>query len=63
MERVSLNSICPYIVGFGIKSREGVIEVNKFSDGAVVGSALIEKLEFAEDPVVEIKKFIKSLII
>ena len=49
------------MVGFGITSREDVKWFNKYSDGAVVGSALIINLAGKEDPIKTTFDFITSL--
>jgi len=41
---VRKNSVTPFVVGFGISTREDVVWFNKYSDGAVVGSAIIKKI-------------------
>lgn len=43
--RVRKNSKKPFVVGFGISSREHVQRVWKNADGAVVGSSLLKALE------------------
>jgi tryptophan synthase alpha chain len=40
----------PVCVGFGISTPEQVAEVGRFADGAVVGSALVDRIEAAETP-------------
>ena len=42
--RVKDNSECPFIVGFGINSSDDVEWFNNYSDGAVVGSAILKKV-------------------
>ena len=49
------------MVGFGITSREDVKWFNKYSDGAVVGSAIIKNLAGKEDPIKTTYDFITSL--
>jgi tryptophan synthase alpha chain len=51
LNRVQKNSVTPFVVGFGISSREDVIWFNKHSDGAVVGSAIIKNIEGSSNPV------------
>jgi tryptophan synthase alpha chain len=41
MENIQHNTTKPFVVGFGISSREDVERVWQYADGAVVGSALI----------------------
>ena len=59
--RVETNSECPFIVGFGIKARTDVVEINKLAHGAVVGSAIIEQLKNSNDPVQTIRNYIQKL--
>ena len=61
LQRVRNYSITPFIVGFGIKSRDDVTWFNQFSDGAVVGSAIIERIKGSANPTTEVKVFIKML--
>ncbi len=44
MEIVRHNTTKPFVVGFGISSREDVKQIWRYADGAVVGSALIKAL-------------------
>ncbi len=61
LNRVRENSITPFVVGFGIGSREEVIWFNQHSDGTVVGSAIIKKLDIKNNPVQTTNNFIKKL--
>ena len=61
LNRVEKNSDCPFIVGFGIKDREDVIEINKIAHGAVVGSAIIHEMQNSNNPVEVIKNYIEKL--
>jgi len=61
LQRVEANTECPFVVGFGIKEREHVVEINKLAHGVVVGSAIIEELKKTNDPLVTIKDYIKKL--
>ena len=45
LEKVDSNTEKPFVVGFGISSREQVRDVCRYADGAVVGSALIRSIE------------------
>ena len=38
----------PVLVGFGVSKREDVINISKFADGAVVGSAFLDSIENAD---------------
>lgn len=49
MERVRQHTKQPLAVGFGISTPENVTEVGKVSDGAIVGSALINYMNEHED--------------
>jgi tryptophan synthase alpha chain len=60
--RVEENSSCPFIVGFGIKDREDVIEINKLAHGAVVGSAIITVMDGSSSPIDTVKKYIEKLV-
>lgn len=49
IRKVKEISSLPVAVGFGISSSEQVKEMNEVSDGVVVGSALVNKIEQLED--------------
>ncbi len=61
LNRVRDHSVSKFVVGFGITSREDVKWFNKYSDGAVVGSAIIKNLAGKEDPIKTTYDFITSL--
>ena len=61
LNRVEKNSDCPFIVGFGIKEREDVIEINKIAHGAVVGSAIIHEIKNSNNSVEVINNYIEKL--
>ena len=61
LQRVEANSKCPFVVGFGIKEREDVVEINKMAHGAVVGSAIIQDIQRNANPVETVKNYIKKL--
>ena len=61
LNRVRKNSVTPFVVGFGISSREDVIWFNKHSDGAVVGSAIIKNIDGSSNPVETTKSLIQEL--
>ena len=61
LRRVEQNSECPFVVGFGIKERSDVVEINGMAHGAVVGSAIIEELNKTGNPVTAIKNYIEKL--
>lgn len=52
MDRVKKVSPLPVCAGFGIRNSEQVRRMQPHVDGVVVGSALVEVLERAEDPAV-----------
>ena len=62
LERVKENSSCPFIVGFGIKTRKDVKKINELAHGAVVGSAIINAMDGSVSPVDTVKNYIKSLV-
>ncbi|MDM5298527.1 tryptophan synthase subunit alpha [Bacillus pumilus] len=49
IQQVKQLSQIPVAVGFGISTREQVESMNKISDGVVVGSALVKKIEELQD--------------
>ena len=61
LKRVEEFSNCPFVVGFGIKERADVIEINRMAHGAVVGSAIIERLKNCNEPVKTIRNYIQKL--
>lgn len=61
LNRVRMHSITPFIVGFGISSREDVVWFNDYSDGVVVGSAIIKNMVGKLDPVESTKKLMQIL--
>ena len=52
---------CPYVVGFGIKDRSDVVEINQMAHGAVVGSAIINEIKISDDPVESVQNYVKKL--
>lgn len=62
LARVEENSICPFIVGFGIKNREDVVKINKLAHGAVVGSAIINAIKGSGSSVDTVKNYIERLV-
>ena len=61
LNRVRKNSGTPFVVGFGISTREDVIWFNEHSDGAVVGSAIIKNMDGSSNPVETTKILIQDL--
>ena len=58
--RIKAQTDLPVIVGFGIKTPEKSREIAGLSDGAVVGSAIVERIA-AGDSVADVLGFVKSL--
>jgi len=61
LNRVRKYSVTPFVVGFGISTRDDVKWFNKHSDGAVVGSAIIKKMDGNSNPVDTTKNLIQDL--
>lgn len=61
LSRVRENSNTPFIVGFGIKTHQDVERINRLSDGAVVGTAFVEKLRDSNHPEKTVLKYVKEL--
>ena len=61
LDRVKANSSCPFIVGFGIKTNDDVKWFNKYSNGAVVGSHILDHISVDEDYVLKANEIINSL--
>ncbi len=59
VNHIKSKTALPIAVGFGIKTPEQVAHISKFSDGVVVGSALVEKI--ATQSLAEAMDFVKSL--
>jgi tryptophan synthase alpha chain len=65
VKRVRLVSDLPVAVGFGISSAEQVRDVWRFADAAVIGSAIVSRIEKSSgeaDLVQRIGHFVRSLI-
>ena len=63
-QRVRRETKKPFVVGFGVSSREQVADIWRYADGAVVGSALIDRIGRAqsiEEAATEAASFLKSL--
>lgn len=50
LKRVKELAGVPFVVGFGIQSRQDVVDILKFADGAVIGSYLLNLIVDAHDP-------------
>ena len=61
LNRVRKNSITPFVVGFGISTRDDVVWFNEHSDGAVVGSAIIKNMNGSSNLVETTKSLIQGL--
>jgi len=58
--RIKSQTDLPVIVGFGIKTPQAAQDIAAIADGAVVGSAIVERVG-AGDSVSDILAFVKSL--
>jgi tryptophan synthase alpha chain len=58
--RIKSHTDLPVIVGFGIKTPEAAEAIASVADGAVVGSAIVEKIGAGESPA-QVLAFVKSL--
>ena len=61
MKNVSEYCNCPFVVGFGIKERSDIVEVNHIAHGAVVGSAIINELKKSDNPIETVRNYIDKL--
>lgn len=64
VQRVRQFSNLPVAVGFGISKREHLLDVWRYADAAVVGSAIVREIENAESPddaVVRVKRYTREL--
>ena len=50
----------PVVVGFGIKTPEGAADIARVADGAVVGSAIVERIARGDTPR-EVLDFVSTL--
>ena len=51
----------PVVAGFGIKDAAGAAAMARDADGVVVGSALVQRLHEADDPILAARRFIAGL--
>ena len=58
--RIKSHTDLPVIVGFGIKTPQAAADIVAIADGAVVGSAIVERVG-AGDSVADVLAFVKSL--
>jgi tryptophan synthase alpha chain len=61
VNRVRQETAVPLAVGFGISNPAQAAEVGQLADGVIVGSALINAVNAAEDKVEAAVRFVKSL--
>ena len=61
LKRVEESSLCPFVVGFGISTKDDVKDINELSHGAVIGSAIIKKINDNEQPHKTVFNYIKGL--
>lgn len=61
LKRVNRISEKPYVVGFGISTPEVAKEVSRYSNGVVVGSALLEEISASPESAQAAYKFLKGL--
>lgn len=61
VERVRAQSHIPLAIGFGISTPEQAVAVAGLADGVIVGSALINAVDAAEDKPAAAAAFVKSL--
>lgn len=60
VSRIKAATELPVVVGFGIKTPEAAREIAGVADGAVVGSAIVERIGRGDSPT-EVLDFVKSL--
>ena len=58
--RIKRSTDLPVCIGFGIKTSEQAAEMAAVADGAVVGSAIVEKMGKGE-PIADVLAFVKAL--
>lgn len=58
--RIKSATELPVIVGFGIKTPEGAADIAQVADGAVVGSAIVDRIAQGNNPA-DVLAFVKSL--
>ncbi|MGR3515077.1 MAG: tryptophan synthase subunit alpha [Paracoccaceae bacterium] len=58
--RIKASTDLPVIVGFGIKTPEASRDIASIADGAVVGSAIVERIAKGESPA-DVLAFVKGL--
>lgn len=64
LSRVKKNVIKPFVVGFGIKSKEQIAQIAPFANGVVIGSALLQQIaesKTVDDVTANAHRFLSSL--
>jgi len=61
LSRVRKHSVTKFVVGFGVSTRDDVKWFNENSDGAVVGSEIIKKMNGVSNPIAKTKELIQEL--
>lgn len=59
--RIRAATDLPLVIGFGIKTPQTAAEIAPLADAVVVGSALVERIAGADDPVRAARDFVQSL--
>lgn len=62
LSAVKKKSSLPIAVGFGINSREKVDYFSEYTDGVIVGSAIVNKVHETNADAKAVEKYIKSLV-
>lgn len=63
LEKLSkMNLRSPLVVGFGIENRSQFLEVTKYAQGAIVGSAFLRAIENAADVKAAAKNFVAQIL-
>ena len=62
VERARQFTDLPIAVGFGISTAEQIVDVWRYADAAVVGSAIVSEIEIADEPVGAVEKFVRQLL-
>jgi tryptophan synthase alpha chain len=70
LRAAKINSSVPVLVGFGLSAREQIVQFEETSDGFIVGSAIVKKIESLEEQLLsnreeaikEFKHYVESLL-
>ena len=60
ISRLKLNN--PKVIGFGVSNREKYLIANKYSDGAIIGSAYIKALKNSKDYIKTTRQFVDKIL-